>query len=235
MTYQLISGQEVTRPQYLKWQVGEVLQRTLPEHFRDKRFSDLKGDIYPPIIEKLKEWDFENPTVCSFLSKQNGIGKTHLAISLYKKYLYDFYEQHFENNITEVLVGEEGGSSLMWEKDLKPIHPKCLFLSEKKLILQVQESYKEGAMSEKEIMDDYCSYNILVIDDMFASRDNDFARRIIFYIVDERSEWLKTPTIITSNFTIQEIHNIDSRISSRIDNSMRFQIDSQQKDYRRLK
>jgi hypothetical protein len=40
------------------------------------------------------------------------------------------------------------------------------------------------------------------------------------------------PTILTSNLSIKEIADIDTRIASRISNSMLIEISSKQDDYR---
>ena len=57
---------------------------------------------------------------------------------------------------------------------------------------------------------------ILIIDDLGAEKLTDFVRQVTYSIINER-EIRMLPTIITSNFDLNEIDEmIDSRISSRI-------------------
>jgi len=61
-----------------------------------------------------------------------------------------------------------------------------------------------------------CFKGELIIDDLGAVKLTDFVRQITYYIINER-EMKCLPTIITSNFGLNEIDEmIDSRISSRI-------------------
>jgi len=56
----------------------------------------------------------------------------------------------------------------------------------------------------------------LFIDDLGAEKLTEYVRQITYYILNER-EQNSLPTIITSNFSLDEINNsIDRRISSRI-------------------
>jgi len=57
---------------------------------------------------------------------------------------------------------------------------------------------------------------ILAIDDLGAEKLTEFVRQITYYIINEREQNMKK-TIITSNYTLQQIDSmIDPRVSSRI-------------------
>ena len=57
---------------------------------------------------------------------------------------------------------------------------------------------------------------VLIIDDLGAVKLTEFVQQITYYIINER-EMKMLPTIITSNFDLNEIDNmIDPRVSSRI-------------------
>ena len=198
----------------------------LPNYFKEKTAEQLeiKSTAYN-IYEKVKDWDYKEPPIISILSTSNGCGKTFLAILLFKKYLYDY----FNNNYNE--IEEEIKNNGIYLQNITP--PQVKFLSEKKLYYDIMETYDKKEKTEKEILDEYSNLDFLVIDDLFSTKENDFARRIIFYIIDERVEWKHKPTVITSNYLLKGIQNIDSRISGRLENKYCFEIETLQKNYRK--
>jgi DNA replication protein DnaC len=57
---------------------------------------------------------------------------------------------------------------------------------------------------------------ILMIDDLGAEKLSDFVRQVTYYIINEREQRM-LKTIITTNFTLEQIcDQIDPRISSRL-------------------
>lgn len=203
----------------VKFASGELL----PPLMRDKTFGQLKGEINK-VAEQCKLWDFKNPLTVSILSNQNGIGKTHIAVCLFKKFLYDYYTELFSKHNTKEEIKDQYGK-------LGGL-PYVKFASEKKLLAEIQKSYDSKRESEYDILEYYSNFKLLVIDDMFSTRDNDFAKRTLFYIIDERNEYLGLPTILTSNYSPEEVKQIDSRIYSRISNNMLWKIESKLPDYR---
>jgi len=85
------------------------------------------------------------------------------------------------------------------------------------LYAQVRASY--GAMddlSETAILAGYCGSPILVLDDLASGSLSDHERRIALEVIDRRGND-ERPTIITSNWTIDEISSkMDERIASRL-------------------
>lgn len=109
------------------------------------------------------------------------------------------------------------------------------FIPERKLLNEFKECMKfNNETSEEDVLKKYTRYDLLVIDDVFSSRESnyEFSRSKLLSILDERLYYTMKPTIITSNLTLDEIATIDTRIASRIDNSMLIQINSKQIDYR---
>lgn len=213
------------REAYVKGAVKFASKELLPPLMQDKTFGQLKGDINK-VTEKCKLWDFKNPMTVSILSNKNGIGKTHIAVCLFKKFLFNYYTELFSkyNTHEEIKFHYESLGELPYVK----------FASEKKLLAEIQRSYDSKKQSEYDILEYYSKFKLLVIDDMFSTRDNDFAKRTLFYIIDERSEYLGLPTVLTSNYLPEEIKEIDSRIISRISNNMMFKITSNLQDYRQV-
>lgn len=147
-------------------------------------------------------------------AKLNGIGKTHLAICCLRKYLFDRFE---ENENFEVS------------------HFKNYFYKERTIFYELMESYKDKKnefKTEKEIINFYCGLPILILDDLFSNRINEFARRIVLDIIDERIDWKGLPTVITSNLDMNGISEIDNRIASRLSSGIVFDFTTQIKDFR---
>jgi DNA replication protein DnaC len=87
------------------------------------------------------------------------------------------------------------------------------FISYPEFIYSVQTNYEENA----ERVDEIKKYSgLLILDDFGAEKMTDFVRQISYLIINFR-EQNRLQTIITSNFTLDEIDKyIDRRISSRI-------------------
>jgi DNA replication protein DnaC len=139
----------------------------------------------------------------------NGVGKTHLLFCLYIKYIFEKIEK-----------GEISS---------------CMFVKEYDLYFEIQETYKtDFYKSEREVMDKYISEKkLLAIDDLFSTKDNEFARQKIFTLLDKRTDYIGYPTIVTTNLSLNEINEIDTRIASRMDNEYFFDLSSLTKDFRK--
>jgi len=88
-----------------------------------------------------------------------------------------------------------------------------LFISYPELLFSIQTNYEQNA----EMVDEIKKYKqLIVLDDFGAEKMTDFVRQVSYLIINYR-EQNKLQTIITSNFTLDEIDMyIDRRISSRI-------------------
>lgn len=282
----------------------------IPTLYRGKGFRDLEGEKLIKIVEKCKTWDYQNPLICTIVSNQNGIGKTHLAAGILKNYIYRFYlEKEDENykmhltrnkfaeeeikkaeleeekyNKMKVIYKEEfeklnevnkksyeysGEGTYLYKEDLsyrfKFIKEKIelmtklkrdillvdyefdrmkfnimnktiQFIPERTLLMEYRESLNfKSNKTESDIIREYSRYDLLCIDDIFSSREGgncEQARSVLLAILDERTTNTMKPTILTSNLTIEEIANIDTRLASRMRNSMLIEIASTMEDYR---
>ena len=110
------------------------------------------------------------------------------------------------------------------------------FYKEYEIYSEIQSSYDTKTFSEMDLINEYSKKPFLIIDDLFASKENEFARTLMYKIIDSRIDWHRKPTVITSNLTFQEINNIDSRISSRLKSDLLIQLYSENiKDWRGVK
>lgn len=194
-----------------------MISSGIPQDWTKKRFSELTGDeSFIKTIEDLKSWDYKDPVSVSILSKSNGCGKTHIAVCLYRKYLFERISELLKSGLDTNEV-----SGYDWK----------LFTKERHIYSEVQRTYDGGRYSESEIIERYCRKPFLVIDDLFSNRANEFSRRVMLDIIDERIDWRKLPTVITSNYNLKELSEIDSRISSRLRSKYKIELINQ-KDFR---
>lgn len=193
-------------------------EQGIPKKWHEKKFSDLQGDEnYLAFVKRISNIDILNfKGIITFAGANSGIGKTHLAICLYKKWISESY-------LKNVLQDED-----------KKYAMKHLFAKERIIFYELMEIYSgaEKKKSELTILESYCKPAILVIDDMFSNRENEMARRVILDILDERSDWNDLITIITTNKSMEEIKKIDNRIASRMENDYCFELASQTVNHR---
>jgi len=191
----------------------------LPAFWAKKSFMDLSeiDKKYHTMIESLKAWDFVTPPCITFVSKNNGVGKTHLAVCLYKKFV--------EKNITDYIKTNSDLSRLD-----KMNHK--YFYDETDIYSEIKESFNNNFLSETEIFNKFIKMKFLVIDDLFANRDNEFTRTTMLRIINKRIDWERLPTVITTNLDINEIAQIDTRIASRLCNGYIFNLNEVTTDFR---
>ena len=182
----------------------------IPKYWIDKRFSQLEGDApYLETVKKIMEWDFKNPVSVCLLSNINGIGKTHIATCLLRKYLYQFVKSNPD-----------------YKGELQNY-----FVKESDLYYEILESYRDKSpRSEREIINHYCNLSFMVIDDMFSNRENEFAYRTMLSIIDTRIDYKRLPTVITSNLYLENIK--ESRIKSRLQGELCIAFRNVKKDFR---
>jgi DNA replication protein DnaC len=78
-------------------------------------------------------------------------------------------------------------------------------------------TWLEDEMTEKDIIDQYGNMEMLVLDDLGAEKQSEWALQTLYLIINKRYENLK-PTIITSNMSLDELGDAlgNDRIPSRI-------------------
>lgn len=189
----------------------------IPQHWVDKRFDQLiyEGSFIEHVT-KIKEWDFEDPISITLTSQFSGIGKTHIGICLIRKYIH---------NELLAVTGDAGLSLLETVRDY--------YLSETDLFFEIQDTFKKTSFySESDVINKYAKSKFLFLDDLFATRDNEFARRIVLALINKRIDWYRKPTFITTNLNASEIEAKDPRILSRLKNGWFITVNSESKDHR---
>ena len=193
-------------------------QAELPEKWRAVKFADLKGsDDYQAQIEKIKNWDYETPN-CLFINGPSGNGKTHLKVCLLKKYINSVILSAIEK----------------YEDDFSVYDYKFnnYFLKESELFAKIYKSYDTKGYDEADVIEQLSNLPMLFLDDLFSSRTNDNARRVMLDLIDTRIDWNGKPTVISSNLSLKQIaEQIDTRIASRLSSGLVINLKSE-KDYR---
>ncbi len=133
----------------------------------------------------------ENFSKNLFITGKSGVGKTVLAAGIAKECIKNKIYFKWLNYTTFVMELQA-----MFGKEAQPPYVK-------------RDPFEEA----KRIAIDSA---VLIIDDLGANKATEWVRQITYYIINEREQRM-LPTIITSNFTLEEIaEQIDVRISSRI-------------------
>ena len=200
----------------------------IPIMYLNKNLNGLQGEEIKPIVETVKTWDFQNPLVCSIISVQNGCGKSHIAAGMLRQFIKRYVITNYEQ------INKD------YEECERKEYFECRkfnlgFVPERIILREIRDAYKDKYKTESDIFDKYLAYDLLVIDDIFSSKetgDKDFSRRTILDLINDRFEYRMKPTILTSNLSFDEFVNIDTRIASRINNKMLIEITTKLKDYR---
>jgi len=202
----------------------------IPKEWHEKKFSQLTGELWEKTKPILLEWDFETPRICTLLGGV-GIGKTHAAFCLFKKFIKNWYDNKAEDNLN--VYNAINGITTDYVRT-EYFKPKTKSITEGMLLAEIRNSYdKKGEETEKEILEKYSNYDILFIDEAFGSGETNFSRAKILEIINQRIEWTGKPTILTSNATFKKIgDDIDARIASRINNHLLVNVESKQPDMR---
>lgn len=168
-----------------------------------------------------KNWDGQESI---FLTGNTGTGKTHLAISMLKnmpmvklsqkeieneKYKYEYYAERERD------LKEKERLNKILELGLYAFRPAiCLFVPIVEMFIELNEAAQKEE-GKKSLLDLYSNgYDCICFDDFGAEKLTDAKRENFYYIIDRRYRNMKA-TIVTSNFTIKEINEVEPRIASR--------------------
>jgi len=145
------------------------------------------GEAWQQTIKESAERFLKNPDACFFgIFGQTGAGKTHLCTAMASNYLYRRIPVYY----------------MLWNSDVK----------------RIKATVNDGDIHEQE-MKRLQEIDVLYIDDLFkckvGSEPSDADVRLTFEIINARYNTRLT-TIISSEFTIDELNGIDAAIAGRI-------------------
>lgn len=223
---------EYTITEIVDWLYSEAIKNTIPKGFQRVNSKQLDNEIMKRAWDIVSLWNYQQPKVLSLISVMNGIGKTHIAVLLLKKYLYTNIQSLVLSFIENEYIQLQFIDCSYIQKQ---IH-KCKFINEITLSAEIKEclNYKSNT-SENDILRELGRYKLLVIDDIFSSnqKDLELSRRILLDLLERRINQYELPTILTSNMNLIRIKDVDPRIADRINNSMLIEISTKIDSYRR--
>jgi DNA replication protein DnaC len=146
-----------------------------------------------------ENWNLDDPNQLDlakgyFIHGKQGCGKTVKAIQFAKAWLK-------KNEINE---------------ELETNYVK--FINFLDVVKTARKTFLEGedGWNARRQMEDLFEYDLLIIDDLGTEKQTDFVQEMVYDLINHRYEHLKQ-TVITSNFTVQEIsEKYHARIASRI-------------------
>ena len=193
---------------------SSLLESDVPEDNIESRFSNFNAttDYMKEKVEICKKFaEKENvyPSCLCFLGK-TGTGKTHLAVSILASTIVDAIRNHRQ----EDKIKYTRASELM--RDFKSLM-----------------NAKKGGKTENELMREYQTYDLLVIDELGRFLQGDYATNLVQEIIAYRIESSRK-TILILNGTFQDLKQIvGEHIISRLTEkgkSLRFD----EEDYRKI-
>jgi len=131
------------------------------------------------------------------------IGKTHLAVAVLKRELPNYATKDGYN---------------------------VAFRSTGMLLVEIRDTFnKRGEhKTEADFIKKYINYDFLILDDLGSERPTEWALSILFDIINERT-FNNKPTLITSNLTIAQLDQVDSRIAHRLSSYTRIRMSGEDK------
>lgn len=175
----------------------------IPEDLYGARMTDLDADTRSRMATAAEAGHG------AFLCGPVGCGKSHAVVAR----LVDEYERQCAQ------PHGYAGKLDMCEARAKPFR----FETEKGLFLRIRTSFDRqrrsaDGESDIDIIDEYCNYDWLVIDDLGVSKPTEFVVDTLDHIIDWRYSKRKSKrTDITSNLSLDELaQKLDDRITSRI-------------------
>jgi DNA replication protein DnaC len=182
-----------------------MLKAGLPKAAVGQTFSSYDvTDQNMGLFDAVVGWGLSDKNFLALLSKQTGIGKTHLAVA-----------SMFHHWVSNADICFRAYPAAPPRPSVT--NKQYIFVKESDLIDTLQESFSDDTpYTKKDVMDRLKSVDFLVVDDMFSHKKSDFDRQVIFDLVDVRMGFPDKRTIVTSNLGLDDIENIDSRISSRL-------------------
>ena len=196
----------------------------IPKRFEHCSFDTFKVNKQNESIFNIcKNWEGKDSIT---LTGNPGTGKTHLAISMLRIFpmqpVNGREKEHNQYKVEQLLkedIAEEEKIKLQKYLDEKLYNfrkARCLFVPFVELFIQINTAAMEDG-GKLAILEEYSNgkeYDCICFDDLGAEKLTEAKRENLYYIIDSRYREM-LPTIVTSNFTIQEISETEPRIASR--------------------
>jgi len=153
-----------------------------------------------------------------------GTGKTHIAIAALKNFpMQAVTGKDAEQNkalvkfdLKDMVEGEARIKLEKWlqEEMYRYRKAKCLFIPAVEMFLKLNDAVANGK-SKIEILDNIDKYDCICLDDLGSEKLTEAKQENLYVLIDRRYRSEKS-LIVTSNFSIEEISELEPRIASRL-------------------
>jgi len=152
-----------------------------------RRFLQARRGDFDPAVFNAAEGFLTGRSEGIFVHGPTGTGKTHFGVAV----------------LSEILSESETGSAR--------------FVTVPSLLMEIRATFKDSSpCSEEDLIRRFADLDILVLDDLGAEKNTDWAMQTLYLIVDRRYSDMRR-TIITSNLALDGIaERVGERIASRV-------------------
>lgn len=193
----------------------------------DAMYELIKIQLKDKEIFKTKKdaWDYYNndqtpkkDALASFKDFKVRNEKDRNLLEFLKKYIInEIYNDEKQNSL--FMIGECGtGKTFSMEclnSALKNKRIKTSFKNSNEIIDEIKNSF-DTEFNEHQIISHYQKVPVLFLDDFGSERDTEFAKNVIYRIINHRYN-NNMPTIISSNYDFKEIKNADIELKRIVD------------------
>lgn len=195
-----LTGLETTAKSLVTQEQAAYLKNLgIPEMYLSARLADFEEDVSSLVNRSI------NDGPGYYLTGPCGTGKTHLAVAILIKWM--------NSKRASRIVGDR------WNTDLGKAVPRwehsAGFTTIPQMLADIRGAFGTESGSVSQIIQRLVKTRGQVFDDLGSERATDWAGETIYDVISRRINAL-LPTIVTSNLSLDEIHNKDPRLASRL-------------------
>jgi len=164
------------------------------------RYANAQASDFPDNVRKLVRESLDGPGF--FIFGPVGVGKTHLSVAILRAWI----------DTGAVLTDKIGGMRLWGAPRVS-----AAYLSVPDLLSEIKATFdRDSGGSESQIIARYGQQTKgLILDDIGREHRTPWVMSIVYSVIEKRVSFM-LPTIVTSNFTIEEIGKWDDAVASRL-------------------
>jgi len=177
------------------------------------RYTNAQASDFPDNVRNLVRAGLAGPGF--FIFGPVGVGKTHLSVAILRAWI--------ETGV--VLTDKLSGMKLWGSKVVS-----AAYLSVHDLLGEIKATFdRDSGGSESQIIARYGHHTKgLILDDIGREHKTEWAMSIMYSVVEKRVSAM-LPTIVTSNFGLEEIGEWDDAVASRLGGLCQIQLRGEDK------